>query len=335
MGRIADVARERGVYFIAELGQNHQGSLTIAKEMVDSLVGMGVAAIKTAKRDIDTCLPDELKSMPYLNHNSFGATYYEHRKALELSEEDFNELKEYSEARGFDFISSFTDAPSLRFLSEIGVDCLKIASQRVADLPLLQMVAEMPHPVILSTGMSSIDDVDRAVSILEGRELWVLQCTSTYLCDVSETDLRVLQTYVDRYGDRISGVGFSGHHGGIAPDLASFMMGSQIIERHYTLDRAMTGSDHAASIERRGVELIMRYIRQMRAAIGSGQKTLYDSERSAMRKLRTDLDEGLWSGPGLVRTSDVRPNVRVHGGRTAREVRALVTAADGRVGAAG
>jgi len=335
VGRIADVARERGVYFIAELGQNHQGSLAIAKEMVDSLVGTGVAAVKTAKRDIDTCLPNDLKAMPYLNHNSFGATYYEHRKALELSEADFNELKEYSEGRGFDFISSFTDAPSLRFLDEIGVERLKIASQRVADLRLLRMVAETGRPVILSTGMSSIDDVDRAVSILDGRELWVLQCTSTYPCDVSELDLRVLQTYVDRYGDRIAGVGFSGHHGGVAADLASFMMGGQIIERHYTLDRAMKGSDHAASLERRGVELVMRYIGQMRAAMGRAQKKIYSSERPAMSKLRRDLNDEHWSGPGLVDTSVARQNGGLHPGRISRDVGTGVSVGVGRVGTAG
>ena len=130
------------LYFIAEIGQNHQGDINIAKKMVDQLVGTGVSAIKTAKRDIDTCLSEEQKKSLYNNPNSFGKTYYEHRKALELSHEDFIELKNYSESIGFDFISSFTDENSLNFLvHECGVKYLKIASQRMADVELLKKAA--------------------------------------------------------------------------------------------------------------------------------------------------------------------------------------------------
>ena len=138
--KVDQKVKSDGVYFIAEIGQNHQGSLKIAKKLVDSLIGTGVSAIKTAKRDIDTCLSEEQKSQLYENPNSFGRTYYEHRKALELSLDEFNELKLYSELKGFDFISSFTDLNSLNFLTDINLDCLKIASQRMADLKLLEEV---------------------------------------------------------------------------------------------------------------------------------------------------------------------------------------------------
>ena len=276
------------VYFIAEIGQNHQGDLAVAKEMVDSLRGLPVSAIKTAKRDIDTCLTSEQKKMAYDNPNSFGETYYEHRKALEFSKHDFAALKQYVEEAGFDFISSYTDIPSLNYLCDIGVKCLKVASQRVTDIPLLKATARKKLPVILSTGMSSIEEVDAAVDILKKNELYILQCTSTYPCPENELHLNVLSAYMERYGDVAKAFGFSGHHGGIAPDLASYMLGASIIERHFTLDRAMKGTDHAVSLERRGVELILRYIEQIQEAIGSRDKCIQESEKPAIAKLRAD-----------------------------------------------
>jgi len=275
------------VYFIAEIGQNHQGDINIAKKLVDSLKGLPISCIKTAKRDNDVCLSDAQKEMIYDNPNSFGRTYYEHRQALELSKEDFLELKNYVEAAGFDFLSSYIDKPSLDFLQEIGVTGLKIASQRTFDLDLLKATADTKLPVVLSAGMSTIEEVDTAVDILkDNNELYLLQCTSTYPCPEEELNLNVLDTFKERYKGKIDDIGFSGHHVGIAPDLAAYMKGSKIIERHYTLSRSMKGTDHAASLERSGVEYILRYISQMEAALGSSEKTVLDSELPALRKLR-------------------------------------------------
>lgn len=286
---INEKVQKNGVYFIAEIGQNHQGSLKIAKELVDSLKGTGVAAIKTAKRDIDVCLSETQKNTIYNNPNSFGKTYYEHRKALELSREEFIELKEYSEKSGFDFISSFTDLPSLNLLNEIGIECIKIASQRLADFKLLKAAAATHLPTIISTGMSSIKDVDEVVEIFKDSEKYLLQCTSTYPCPNNELNINVINTYKDRYKNKIDGVGFSGHHTGIAADLAAYMSGSLIIERHYTLDRSMKGTDHAASLELRGVENILKYISQIRESMGTSDKILIESEKVALNKLRSDL----------------------------------------------
>ena len=284
------IYNENDVYFIAEIGQNHQGDIKIAKKLVDSLKGLPVSCIKTAKRDIDTCLTDEQKEMIYDNPNSFGKTYYEHRKALELSKDDFIEFKNYVEAAGFDFISSFTDENSLDFLCDIEISGLKIASQRTADIPLLEKTAQTNLPVILSTGMSDITDVDRAVNILKNNpELFLLQCTSAYPCSEEDINLNVIQTYKDRYKGIVTDYGFSGHHTGIAPDLASFMLGARIIERHYTLSRGMKGTDHAASLEQKGVENVLRYISQMKKSLGSSDKIILDSELPAIKKLRNDL----------------------------------------------
>ena len=134
------IFNDKDVYFIVEIGQNHQGSIDVAKQLVDSLDGLPVSCIKTAKRDIDTCLTEEQKNMIYDNPNSFGRTYYEHRKALELSKDNFIELKNYVESKGYDFISSFTDENSLDFLVDIGVTGLKLASQRLADYNLLENI---------------------------------------------------------------------------------------------------------------------------------------------------------------------------------------------------
>lgn len=275
-----------GVYFIAEIGQNHQGSLSVAKTMVDSLVGTGVAAIKTAKRDIDTCLTQEQKDMPYKNPNSFGDTYYEHRKALELSKDDFRTLKLYAQDRGFDFISSFTDVNSLDFLVEIGVPVLKIASQRLTDKVLLGKAAATGLTVIISTGMSDITDVDAAIDIFRGNEKYLLQCTSSYPCYEKDIHLRVIETYMERYGKGVDGYGFSGHHVGVAPDIAAFLMGADIIERHYTLHRHWKGSDHAVSLEKQGIEYLLKYISQVREAMGVGYKQVLDCEQEAIKKLR-------------------------------------------------
>ena len=281
--------KKHPVYFIAEVGQNHQGDFKVAKKLVDSLKGLPVSCIKTAKRDIDTCLSEEQKNMIYDNPNSFGRTYYEHRKALEFSKDEFVEFKEYVEDAGFDFISSYTDVNSLDFLVDIGVTGLKIASQRVTDIKLLEATSNTNLPLILSTGMSDISDVDKAINILSNNEKYVLQCTSTYPCPENELNLNVIPMYKERYGNKIDGVGFSGHHIGVASDIAAYSLGATIIERHYTLERTMKGTDHIGSLEKRGIEYVLSYINQVEEALGTNDKRVLESEMPALKKLRGDL----------------------------------------------
>ncbi|MFA6923657.1 MAG: N-acetylneuraminate synthase family protein [Bacteroidales bacterium] len=277
-------------YFIAEIGQNHQGKIDIAKKMVDEIKTIGgVSAIKTAKRNLDVCLTEEMKRMPYINQNSFGKTYYEHRKKLELSDENFSELKNYIEKNGFDFISSFTDIPSLHFLIDLGVKILKIASQRATDIELLKETAKTKSAIILSTGMCNLSNVDKAVDVLKDNELYVLQSTSSYPCSDYDLNLNIISLYKDRYSGIIDGVGFSGHHTGIAPDIAAYMLGARIFERHFTLDRAMKGTDHAASLEGRGLELVTKYLNQVKISIGSSEKRILPCEVDSIRKLRCDF----------------------------------------------
>lgn len=282
----------RKLYFIAEIGANHQGDINIAKQLVDSLVGSGIHAIKTAKRDIDTCLSEAQKIEPYINENSFGETYYEHRKALELSYDDFKDLKDYSELKGFDFISSFTDIPSFEFLKSIGLQKMKIASQRIADRKLLKYVRKhWKGSIIMSSGMSNIEQIDYMVNLFErNSERYLLQCTSVYPCPDNDIDLRVLKEYRKRYKQKVNGFGFSGHNTSIAPDIAAFTLGADIIERHYTLDRKMKGSEHKNSLELYSLRKLIKYLRQVEKALGDSEKKIFPDEEKAIKKLRADLE---------------------------------------------
>ena len=178
---------------------------------------------------------------------------------------------------------------SLDFLCDIGVTGLKIASQRLIDINLLKESANTGLPVIISTGMSNIEDVDKAIKIFSNNEKYVLQCTSTYPCPENELNLNVIPMYKERYGNRIDGVGFSGHHHGVASDIAAYMLGAKIIERHYTLERSMKGTDHVGSLEKSGIKYVLSYISQVKQALGTSDKKLLESEMISLKKLRSDL----------------------------------------------
>lgn len=277
------------LYFIAELGQNHQGDIKIAKQMIDELVGTGVKAIKTAKRDIES-LPKKMKEFPYINENSFGKNYYEHRQALEFSFDIFFELKKYAESKGFDFISSFTDIISFEFLKKIGLQKIKIASQRTIDEKLLNHIAKSFHGTIyMSSGMSDIKIIDKMIDIFKNKKKYIMQCTSVYPCANNILHLRVLKTYRKRYKKLVDGFGFSGHNMSIAPDIAAYALGATIIERHFTLDKKMKGSDHAGSLEIKEIKQLLEYLHEAAVCLGNSKKYILPEEQKAIDKLRMDL----------------------------------------------
>lgn len=279
----------RKLYFIAELGQNHQGDIKIAKQMVDSLIGVGIDAIKTAKRDLRS-MPKEWKTFIYNTKHAFGKTYYEHRKTLELPHNDFEYLKNYAESKGFDFISSFTDIPSFEFLKSIGLKRLKIASQRVVDKKLLKHVAKnFDGKIYMSSGMSNIEDVDDMVSIFRKNYKILMQCTSIYPCDEKDLNLRVLKNYRKQYKKKVNGLGFSGHNRSIAPDIAAFTLGAHTIERHYTLNRKWKGTDHAGSLELYRLKKLIKYLNQVARCLGDSEKKIIPIEEYNIKKLRSDL----------------------------------------------
>lgn len=284
MSRIAEKTARGHTYIIAEIGQNHQGDPSIARQLIDTAAAAGVDAVKSQKRHIPSLLTEEEYNRPYDNPHSFGRTYGDHRERLELSIEQHLELKGYAESKGLDYFCSPWDPHSLNEMVVGGFRILKIASALITHLPLLDMAAESRLPVILSTGMSELDVVDTAVDAFKDvPEMYVLQCTSSYPSQFEDVNLRVLPMFHERYGRP---VGFSGHHRGISIDVAAVALGACMIERHFTLDRTWKGTDHAASLEPPGLFKLVRDVRSVEVAMGDGHKRMVPAEQPVARKLR-------------------------------------------------
>lgn len=265
--------------YIAEIGQNHNGSLDTAKRMVDSLVNTGVTHIKTAKRDCSI-----YPNTPYINENSFGKTYRLHREFLEFSEKDFIELKNYVEKKGFEFLSSFTDLKSLNFLNDIGVETFKLASCVNNDKKILLRLSEIGKPVIASTGMCNWFDVINISNRLQNIDLSFLQCTSAYPCDIKDLNLKSMVSYKKL----VNKVGFSNHSDSLIADFMAYILGADIIERHYTLDKTMKGTDHQISIEKSDIETFFIMKRQADKILGN-EKIVLECEKESIKKLRGAL----------------------------------------------
>ena len=280
---IAGVTASRA-YVIAEIGNNHQGDPAIARELIRAAKICGADAVKSQKRDVRTLLSDEEYNRRYETPHSFGATYGEHREALELTSEDWADMFAYAAELGIDFFASPWDVNSADLLHDLGCPLYKVPSAMLTDHQLLARIASFGRPVILSTGMSSLEEIDAAVSCLAAiEELYILQCTSSYPAAFDTVNLNVMPALAARYERP---VGLSGHHRGIAVDAAAVALGARVIERHFTLDRTWKGTDHAASLEPPGLEKLVRDIRAVEKSLGSDQKQILDCERSARAKLR-------------------------------------------------
>jgi len=270
---------------IAEIGINHQGDVDIAKELISRAAEGGADAVKFQKRKVSRILTQEGLEMPYDNRNSFGATYGEHKRALELSESDYQQLKTHSDLLDVDFIASGWDEESIDFLDRIGLPYFKMASADLTNIPLLEHTAQKNKPMILSTGMADLEMVKTAVAAISEfhQDIALLQCTSTYPSSFEEIHLNVLDTYRAEFPDTV--IGYSGHELGIAVTAAAVVKGARIIERHFTLDRTMKGGDHAASLEPGGFAKLVRDIRHIEVSMGSGEKQVQESEREVFKKL--------------------------------------------------
>ena len=279
---LRDLTTDR-VFVVAEIGQNHQGDVETARRLIEAAKFCGADAVKTQKRDVRTLLTEDEYNRPYEGPHSFGRTYGEHRERLELSEDEFAELKDHAERLGLIFFASAWDVPSAETLNRLGVILFKIASAGLTDTVLLQKVAAFGKPTIVSTGMSTLEEVTRAAKAFERAEYSLMQCTSAYPCRVADVNLRVLLEYKRMFN---CVVGLSGHHNGIAVDIAAVALGARIIERHFTLDRTMKGTDHAASLEPPGFAKLVRDIRAVEDAVGCGEKRVLECELEAKDKLR-------------------------------------------------
>lgn len=285
-------------YVIAEIGHNHQGDLETCKELFLAARDAGVNAVKLQKRDNKTLFTKEAYNRPYDNPNSYGATYGEHREFLEFGWHEYIELQKYAKELDLDFFSTAFDIPSADFLEKLDMPAYKFASGDLKSTPLLKHVAEFGKPMILSTGGASLDDIRRAydaVAPING-QICIMQCTGGYPPEWNELNLMVIETLRREFPDII--VGFSSHDSGIAMAVAGYMLGARVIEKHFTLNRAMKGTDHAFSLEPTGMTKMVRDLKRLKHALGDGNKIMFSSEQAPITKMgksmvaKRDLPQG-------------------------------------------
>jgi len=276
-------------YVIAEIGHNHQGNLETAKELFRAARECGVNAVKLQKRDNRSLYTREMYDKPYENENSFGATYGQHREFLEFGKSEYKELQRFARELGLTFFATAFDFRSADFLAELNTPAFKIASGDLRNIPLLKYVAAFQRPVIVSTGGGTIEDVQRAYDAVMpiNSQLSILQCTAGYPCAFEEMNLRVITTFRERFPDVV--IGLSSHDSGIAMVVAAYILGARIVEKHFTLNRAMKGTDHAFSLERGGMRRVVRDLQRVRLALGDGQKSTYRSEVAPLLKMGKKL----------------------------------------------
>jgi N-acetylneuraminate synthase/sialic acid synthase len=272
-------------YVIAEIGHNHGGSLETAKQLFSEAAAAGADAVKLQKRDNRGLFTREAYDKPYENENSFGPTYGAHREALEFERAEYVELKAHADQLGVAFFSTAFDFKSADMLAELDMPAYKIASGDLTNTPLLRYVARIGKPVIFSTGGGTLDDVRRAYDVLasENDQIAVLQCTAGYPAEWDELDLNVIKTYRDVFPEAT--VGFSSHDNGIAMAVAAYVIGARVVEKHFTLNRALRGTDHVFSLEPQGMRKMVRDLRRTRAALGDGEKKMYPSEVGPATKM--------------------------------------------------
>lgn len=276
-------------YVIAEVGHNHQGSIEQAKKMFLEAKHSGASAVKLQKRDNRSLYTEEMFNKPYENENSFGATYGEHREALEFGRDEYKELQDYCREIGITFFATAFDHPSADFLAELDMPAYKLASGDLKNTPLLQHVASFQRPLIISSGGATLDDVRQAVeTVLKiNPQLVVLQCTASYPTPAEEMNLRVIQTFRSEFPDCV--IGLSDHYNGISMAVAAYVLGARVIEKHFTLNHTMKGTDHAMSLEPIGMHKMIRDLQRAAQALGDGTKRVLPSEESALIKMGKSL----------------------------------------------
>jgi len=268
-------------YVIAEIGINHNGDLELAKRLISVAVAAGCDAVKFQKRTVEVVYTAEELAKP--RESPFGATNGDLKRALEFGWDEYREIDTYCRMSGIAWFASCWDEASVDFVDRFEVPCYKIASASLTDDRLLRHTRSKGKPIILSTGMSTIAEIDRAVEVLGRRDLVLMHACSTYPSPYEELNLRAIVTLAERFGVP---VGYSGHETGIPSTVAAVVLGATCVERHITMDRAMWGSDQAASLEPNGMSRLVRDIRLIERSLGDGVKRVYESEVPVMRKLR-------------------------------------------------
>ena len=272
-------------YVIAEIGINHNGEVDTAKKLIDVALEAGCQAVKFQKRTPEISTPEAQKNV--MRETPWGEmTYLDYKRRIEFGDDEYREIGRYCESLGIDWFASPWDVPSVEFLERHNVIAHKVASASVTDVELLEALKATGKPIILSTGMSTMDEVDRAVAIVGTDNLVLMHATSTYPLDPTEANLKVIDTLRERFDVP---VGYSGHETGLQISLAAIGMGANALERHITLDRAMWGTDHGASLEPGGLSRLVRDVRVIESAFGDGVKRVFESEEGPRQKLRRVL----------------------------------------------
>jgi N-acetylneuraminate synthase len=278
------------VFTIGEIGINHNGDIQVACALIELAAKAGFDAVKFQKRTPLLCVPKDQRDV--IRETPWGAmTYMEYRERVEFGEAEYRLIDEKCRKLGLLWFASCWDIPSVDFMESFDTPCFKIASACLTNDELLTHIRKKRRPVILSTGMSTLDEIRRAVSLLDTRTLLVAHTTSSYPCSVSELNLRMIGTLKDQFD---CPVGYSGHETGQLMTCVAVGAGAVFVERHITLDKSMWGSDQAASLSPEEFTELLKEIRQAERAMGDGQKRIYDSELSALKKLRNNHVNGLF-----------------------------------------
>jgi len=270
-------------YIIAEAGINHNGDLDVAKKIIDAAAHAGADAVKFQKRTPEICTPlDQQKQM---RETPWGyITYLDYRYKVEFSEEQYREIDRHCREKGIDWMVSVWDEPSVDFMEQFDTPAYKLPSASLTDHALLKHVRKTGKPVIISTGMSTMEEIHKGVNAVGAENLVVMHSTSAYPCAPEELNLKMIETLRREFPN--IPIGYSGHEVGLVPSAVAVALGASSVERHITLDRAMWGSDQAASVEPGGFERLVKYIRVTEASLGDGVKQVYESEMGPRKKLR-------------------------------------------------
>ncbi len=275
-------------YIIAEIGINHNGDLDIAKRMIDAAVHAGADAVKFQKRTPEVATPPEQQKQ--MRETPWGyITYLEYRRRVEFSEPQYREIERYCREKKIDWMVSVWDEPSVDFMQKFDTPAYKVPSASLTDFDLIRKARATGKPLILSSGMSTMAQIKKGIEVAGEKDLVMMHCTSTYPCEPEELNLNMVKTL--RHTFLNIPIGYSGHEVGLVPTAIAVAFGACMVERHLTLDRAMWGSDQAASVEPAGFERLVKYIRVTEASLGDGVKKVYESEMGSMKKLRRVVNE--------------------------------------------
>jgi sialic acid synthase len=284
---IGGVSIRRGddCFVIAEIGHNHQGQIEKCHEMFRVAHECGANAVKLQKRDNRGLYTKEMYDSAYIHRNSYGATYGEHREALEFGKSEYLELKAHAEDLGIVFFATAFDRPSADFLMDIGLPAIKVASGDLTNTPLLDYLSRLGVPLVVSTGGGTMEDVERAYDIVAPNcsDVCLMQCTSGYPAAFDELDLRVVETFASRFPDWVPGL--SSHDNGIAMALVAYTLGASVVEKHFTLNRTAKGTDHSFSLTPEGLRRLVRDLRRANVALGNGTKRRHKSEEAPLYKM--------------------------------------------------